>query len=100
MKKNNLVYILILIMPIIDLLSSIITRNFTNSITIGIVIKTALIMISFIYVFFFSHSKYKRKSVIYYIFLIYMFFSIKRIGVLPFNNYLILLNFKLTILST
>ncbi len=70
MKKNNLVYILILIMPIIDLLSSIITRNFTNSITIGIVIKTALIMISFIYVFFFSHSKYKRKSVIYYIFLI------------------------------
>lgn len=70
MKKNNLVYILILIMPIVDLLSSIITRNFTNSITIGIVIKTALIMISFIYVFFFSHSKYKKKSIIYYILLI------------------------------
>ena len=70
MKKNNLVYILMLIMPIVDLLSSIITRNFTNSITIGIVIKTALIMISFIYVFFFSHSKYKKKSIIYYILLI------------------------------
>ena len=60
MKKKDWIYILIMIMPIVDLISSVVTRNFENALTLGMILKTILILLSVIYVFFFSHSKYKK----------------------------------------
>lgn len=65
MKK--LVYFIFLLLPFIDLASSITTR-FTNiSMSIGAILKGLLLIFLVIYTLFFTKSKYKKISVIYII---------------------------------
>lgn len=64
MKK--IVYYLLLIIPFIDLITSYCERTFTSFISVGTIVKMGLVMFSFIYVFFITKSKYKKKSIIYY----------------------------------
>ena len=87
MKKKDWIYILIMIMPIVDLISSVVTRNFENALTLGMILKTILILLSVIYVFFFSHSKYKKIGIIYYIllFLYVIFYFVFKSDLLSFN---------------
>lgn len=64
-KSERFIYIYFLLLPIIDLFTSLMTR-FTNiSITPGIVFKGITLMGCIVYLFFFSKSKYKIKSIIY-----------------------------------
>lgn len=77
MKKNvnKLVILFLCILPIIDLITSIITRFNLFPITIGAIVKGLMMAILIIYVFFFSKSKYQKKSIFYFLLLI-IFFAI------------------------
>lgn len=64
MKKQlkNIIFILLAIMPIVDLITSIITRFFPGAISLGIIVKGFLSVFCVFYVFFLSKSKYKKVS--------------------------------------
>lgn len=70
-KSERFIYVYFLLLPIIDLFTSLMTR-FTNiSVTPGIVFKGITLMGCMVYLFFFSKSKYKRKSIIYLFILLF-----------------------------
>ncbi|MDD4188241.1 MAG: O-antigen ligase family protein [Bacilli bacterium] len=74
MKHKKTLYYLFIFFPILDLITALLTRNFTLTITPGIVVKGFLMFISIIYIFF-TKSKYKRISLIYLsFFLLYSLF--------------------------
>jgi hypothetical protein len=70
-KSERFIYIYFLLLPIIDLFTSLITRFTDISITPGIVFKGITLMGCIVYLFFFSKSKYKRKSIIYLFILLF-----------------------------
>lgn len=63
--KNIRNYYLILLLPIIDLLTSIQTRFMPGSLSIGIISKMLLIALAVYYIFFKSASKYKKSSIVF-----------------------------------
>ena len=63
--KQKIVYVYFLILPFIDLATSLITRYANFPISIGAIIKGVTILICIFYVLFFSKSKYKIKSIIF-----------------------------------
>lgn len=68
MEKNKILrwfYIFLLVQPFIDLITSLMTKFYSFPITIGIVIRGLLFVLSIIYMFFISKSKYKKMSCIY-----------------------------------
>lgn len=68
MKKNkilNLFYLFIFIQPLVDLVTSLMTRYIDFPITLGIVIRGILFIVSIVYIYIFSKSKYRKKSMIY-----------------------------------
>ena len=68
MKKNiNLIYILFLLFPIINLITGLMTRYLNFALTLGIAIRIALLLFLVMYVFFLSKSKYKKITIIYFI---------------------------------
>lgn len=70
MKKNkivNILYLFILFQPILDILTSLMTRFLDTRFTIGILIRGILFIASVIYILFLSKSKYKKQSTIYLI---------------------------------
>ena len=87
MKKTSWVYLFLIALPIIDLFSSLTTRIFPNAMTIGMIVKGFTIILSFVYVFFLSTSKYKKVSKYYYLLLLlYIFFYfIFKSDLLSFN---------------
>lgn len=70
-KSERFIYIYFLLLPIIDLFTSLMTRFTDISITPGIVFKGITLMGCIVYLFFFSKSKYKRKSIIYLFILLF-----------------------------
>ena len=64
MKK--ILYYILLIVPLIDLITSAGERYIESIISIGTIFKSLLLVGCYIYVFFITKSKYKRKSIIYY----------------------------------
>ena len=81
MKREKIVYLLLLIMPIVDLITSLTSRFYPEFISLGVILKGLFIILSFIYVFFYSKSKYKKISVYYFIFIllyILLYFIFKR----------------------
>lgn len=67
MKKS--IYYLFLILPFIDLITSFTERINGNIVSIGTIFKGILILFSGIYILFITKSKYKKKSIIYYLLL-------------------------------
>lgn len=64
MKK--IIYYLLLIVPFIDLITSVSERYIVSIISIGTLFKMLLLLGSYFYVFFMTNSKYKKYSVMYY----------------------------------
>ena len=64
-KILNIFYIFLIIKPFLDLFTSLMTKFIKMPITIGIIIRGLIFLISLIYIFFFSKSKYKKRSIIY-----------------------------------
>ena len=71
-KMNRILYIILMIQPYVDLLTSLMTRFVNTSITLGILIRGVMVLLGIIYVIFFSKSKYKKKSCLY-LFLLFSF---------------------------
>ena len=66
MKKwDKIIYIFFLLLPIVDLCTSLITKFTSASITPGLIVKGIILIFCILYVFVFSKSKYKKKTVIY-----------------------------------
>ncbi|MBR1413336.1 MAG: O-antigen ligase family protein [Bacilli bacterium] len=61
----NLIYILFLIFPILDVVTALIERLQIHIISPGILVKVLFISILMIYILFFSKSKYRKISIIY-----------------------------------
>ena len=71
--KQKIIYYYFLILPFIDLVTSLLTR-FTNiPISIGMIIKGSIMAFSVIYILFFSKSKYSKISKLYIFVLIFFF---------------------------
>ena len=66
---KNIIYYLFLILPFIDLITSFTERINGNIVSIGTIFKGILILFSGIYILFITKSKYKKKSIIYYLLL-------------------------------
>ena len=67
MKNKNLIYYLLMLLPFVDLLTSLQTRSSLNIPSIGMFIKSLLELTIIFYIFFRSASKYKKISIIYFI---------------------------------
>lgn len=87
MKKEKLVYIIILLMPIIDLISSITSRILPNIPSLGVLFKGLLILVIISYVLFISKSKYRKVSIYYFmtIFIYIIFYFIYKTDLLTIN---------------
>lgn len=64
-KINKFLYIFMILQPIIDIITSFMTRFINFPITLGIVVRGIIFLISIIYLVFYSKSKYRKYSVIY-----------------------------------
>ncbi len=65
--KQKIIYIYFLILPFIDLVTSLITR-FTNfPISLGVIIKGLTLVLVLVYTLFFSNSRYRTKTIKYYL---------------------------------
>lgn len=85
-KFKNLIYLFILIQPLLDLVTSLMTR-YTNVITLGIIVKGLILLLLIIYVLFFNKSKYKKISISYFVLLgiFVLFYLITKEDILNFN---------------
>lgn len=73
MNNKKKIYIFLLLLPFIDLITSLITRFDILNISLGIVVKGIFLLIMIYYLLINSFSKYKKKSIIYLIIIfIYM----------------------------
>ena len=72
MAKNKLVkllYIFLILHPIMDLGTALMTRFEIGMVSIGVILRGLFLFLMLVYLFFFNSSKYKKKSICY-IFLI------------------------------
>lgn len=90
MNNKNKLYIFLILLPIIDLLTSLSTRFITTPISIGVIVKLIFITIMLITLIF-STSKYKKKSLIYtlLIFIYMIAYILSKIKYLTFNSLII-----------
>lgn len=75
MAKNKLVkllYIFLILHPIMDLGTALMTRFEIGMVSIGVILRGLFLFLMLVYLFFFNSSKYKKKSICY-IFLIFIF---------------------------
>ena len=68
-KALNIFYIFILLQPLLDLITSLQTKFLHFPITLGIIVRGLLFIAGIVYIFFFSKSKYRKKTIIYFIIL-------------------------------
>lgn len=61
----KILYIFLLLHPIMDLITALMTRFELGIISIGIIIRGLFLIFMLIYLFFFNNSKYKKKSIKY-----------------------------------
>ena len=67
--KQKIIYIYFLMLPFVDLATSLITRMTNFSISLGTIVKGLTIIFSVCYILFFSKSKMRKKSIYYLIIL-------------------------------
>lgn len=68
-KILNIMYFFLLLQPIIDLITSFMTKFSNTFFTLGMLIRGLLFVVSIFYIFFITKSKYKKKSIVYFIIL-------------------------------
>lgn len=91
MMNNKIIYIYLILLPIIDLITSITTRLFPNIISIGIIIKTIFLLIMMHYLIFKSVSR-KRKLCLKYILIITIYiiaYILSKISLLNMHTFII-----------
>lgn len=66
-NKQKIIYIYFLMLPFVDLATSLITRLTNFSISLGTIVKGLTIIFSVCYILFFSKSKNRKKSIYYLI---------------------------------
>ena len=71
-NKQKIIYIYFILLPFIDVITSLIVRFTDFTISLGMIIKGTAMILSIIYIFVWSKSKYKKIS-IKYIFTIFLF---------------------------
>lgn len=64
-KKANIFYIFLLIQPLLDLFTSLMTRYINVPITIGMIVRGLFLFAMVIYLVFINKSVHKKKSIIY-----------------------------------
>lgn len=69
-KKQKIIYLYFIILPIIDVITSLIARFANINLSLGMIVKGLTMVFSIFYVFFFSKSKYRHPSIIYTIVLV------------------------------
>ena len=67
MKTLKIIYATFLLFPLINLLTGLMTRYINFPLTIGVIIRIALLLFLVMYVFFLSKSKYKKMTIIYFV---------------------------------
>lgn len=74
-KKLNILEIILILGPVIDVLTSLSQRKLELNISIGLIVRAFFIFFMVMYVFFRSTYKYKKQSIIYLIIiLLYMYY--------------------------
>ena len=87
-KKQKLIYLYFIILPIIDVITSLITRFTDINLSLGMIVKGLTMIFSVIYIFLWSKSKY-RKASIYYIIILAIYgimYFITKIDMLSLHN--------------
>lgn len=100
MNNKKKLYLFILLLPIIDVLTSITEKFDLNMPSIGIIIKSIFLSIMILYLIIQSTSKYK-KMCLYYLMAIFLYialFFITKIKYLDLNLFLIELKYMIKIL--
>ena len=64
-KVNKIFYIVLLLQPTIDLVTSLMTKFIDMPLTLGVLVRGIMFIFGCIYIFFLSKSKYKKISIIY-----------------------------------
>lgn len=85
----NFITLIMLLFPIVDAINSIISRNFTISLSIGMLAKAILIIYLFIYFIFQVENTKSKKIIFYYIGALVIWFVLflgNRIGLLSLGN--------------
>ena len=69
MKKHipKINFIFFLLLPFVDLITSLTTRLINLPVSLGVIIKSLYLLIISIYIIFFSKSKHRKKYIIYFI---------------------------------
>lgn len=89
-KYKKLLYIFILLQPIIDLVTALMTRFEVSMISLGVIVRGIFILIMLWYLFFINKSKYRKGSITYIVLLgIFYFFYIVTKKELLFNGNLL-----------
>ncbi len=68
-SKLKLLYIFILLQPFIDLITALMTRFEVGIVSLGIIVRGLFVLLMIVYLLFINKSKYRRKSIIYLLFL-------------------------------
>lgn len=68
-KKQKIIYIYFMILPFVDVVTSLITRFSELPLSLGMLVKGITIVISILYILFWSKSKYRKISIHYFIML-------------------------------
>lgn len=96
-KKQKLVYLYFIILPIIDVLTALITRFTDLRLSLGMIIKGLTMAFTILYVLFGSKSKYRKPS-IYYIIILAIFgllYAITKNDILNLHNIIYELSYAL-----
>ena len=74
-KKQNFIYIYLLLLPIIDVITSLMTRFGDFRLSLGMVVKGLTLLFSVLYIVIWSKSKWRKKSILY-LFILFAYFII------------------------
>lgn len=70
LDKVKMIYIFLLLQPVLDLITSIMTRYEIGFVSFGVIMRGIFILCMMIYLFFFCNTKYRRVSIAYVFLLI------------------------------
>lgn len=89
-KKQKLIYLYFIVLPIIDVMTALITRFTDFRLSLGMIIKGLTMVFTFVYVFFISKSKYRKPSIYYSIVLLTfgVLYCITKTDMLNLHNFL------------
>lgn len=89
-KKHNMISLYLLLLPIIDVITSLMTRFGNFNLSLGIIVKGITSVFLMLYIFIWSKSKWRRKSIIYLgiIIIYFIFYFMFKREIFVNHNYL------------